>query len=333
MTTATAPRRQLLLIWPSEPASTTLLDFAAEMAQRWDAELHILAALEPPADLPLLRRFTGLGQDEIVARLIADTRADVDACVARSALREPPEFHVRVGKRFIEIVHFAIDHATTLILKTAEQPVGVLTRPNIASTDQHLLRKCPCPVWLIPAAGAPENDGVVAAVDVGGEGSPEPETLASLNRLILETAARIASGGVNEVVVVHAWEAPGESIVRGWCNAGDPDQLVREYLHEAREGHQQALDRLLDPLRSWAARELGTPVRFLGRLERGAAAEVIPERVTTLGAGVLVMGTVSRVGIPGFLIGNTAEDVLNRVPASVVAVRPPSFVSPLDPGK
>jgi len=333
MTATTAPRRQLLLIWPTEPASSTLFDFAAEMARRWDAELHILAAIELSGDLPLLRRFTGLGQDEIVGRLIADVRADVDACVARSTLESPPEFHVRLGKRFIEIVRFAIDHAITLILKTAEQPVGVLTRPNIASTDQHLLRKCPCPIWLIPAAGAPESDAVVAAVDVGGEGSPEPDTLASLNRLILETAARIASGGAGEVVVLHAWEAPGESIVRGWCSAGDPEQLVEEYVQEAREGHQQALDRLLEPLRSWTARELATPVRFLGRLERGAAAEVIPERVTALGAGVLVMGTLSRVGIPGFLIGNTAEDLINRVAASLVAVKPPNFVSPLDPGK
>jgi len=41
------------------------------------------------------------------------------------------------------------------------------------------------------------------------------------------------------------------------------------------------------------------------------------------------MGTVARTGLPGLLIGNTAEKILNRVTASVLAVKPEGFVSPL----
>jgi nucleotide-binding universal stress UspA family protein len=41
------------------------------------------------------------------------------------------------------------------------------------------------------------------------------------------------------------------------------------------------------------------------------------------------MGTVARTGISGFFIGNTAEDVLNQVNCSVMAVKPEGFVTPV----
>jgi len=41
------------------------------------------------------------------------------------------------------------------------------------------------------------------------------------------------------------------------------------------------------------------------------------------------MGTVARTGMPGLLIGNTAEGVLNEIDYSVLAVKPPGFVTPV----
>jgi len=41
------------------------------------------------------------------------------------------------------------------------------------------------------------------------------------------------------------------------------------------------------------------------------------------------MGTVSRTGIPGLLIGNTAEVILNNLECSVLAVKPADFATPV----
>jgi nucleotide-binding universal stress UspA family protein len=38
---------------------------------------------------------------------------------------------------------------------------------------------------------------------------------------------------------------------------------------------------------------------------------------------------VARRGIPGLLIGNTAERILRKLPCSVLAVKPDGFVSPV----
>jgi nucleotide-binding universal stress UspA family protein len=41
------------------------------------------------------------------------------------------------------------------------------------------------------------------------------------------------------------------------------------------------------------------------------------------------MGTVGRTGLPGFFIGNTAEEVLQTATTSVLAVKPAGFESPV----
>ena len=44
---------------------------------------------------------------------------------------------------------------------------------------------------------------------------------------------------------------------------------------------------------------------------------------------IAVMGTLSRSGIDGLLIGNTAERILRQVDCSVLAVKPEGFRTPL----
>ena len=64
-------------------------------------------------------------------------------------------------------------------------------------------------------------------------------------------------------------------------------------------------------------------------LRHGPAEQVVPELVNEYQIDLLVMGTVARSGLNGVLIGNTAERVLDEVPCSVLAVKPPGFVSPI----
>lgn len=64
-------------------------------------------------------------------------------------------------------------------------------------------------------------------------------------------------------------------------------------------------------------------------LIEGDPVERIPELVMEQGIDLLVMGTVCRTGIAGFLIGNTAEEVLNRIDCSVLTVKPEGFITPV----
>jgi nucleotide-binding universal stress UspA family protein len=44
---------------------------------------------------------------------------------------------------------------------------------------------------------------------------------------------------------------------------------------------------------------------------------------------LVVMGTVARTGIPGLIMGNTAEAILEQLDCSVLAIKPPGFVTPV----
>ena len=44
---------------------------------------------------------------------------------------------------------------------------------------------------------------------------------------------------------------------------------------------------------------------------------------------LIIIGTVCRRGLAGLIIGNTAEDVLQHVNCSVLALKPEGFVSPI----
>ena len=41
------------------------------------------------------------------------------------------------------------------------------------------------------------------------------------------------------------------------------------------------------------------------------------------------MGTVGRTGVAGLVVGNTAETILEQLQCSILALKPPGFVSPV----
>jgi universal stress protein E len=64
-------------------------------------------------------------------------------------------------------------------------------------------------------------------------------------------------------------------------------------------------------------------------LLKGEPGDVIAEFAEAKKADLIVMGTVGRTGLAGFIVGNTAETILGAVRCSVIAVKPEGFQSPV----
>ena len=64
-------------------------------------------------------------------------------------------------------------------------------------------------------------------------------------------------------------------------------------------------------------------------LIKGDAKKAVPKLVDDIGAELVVVGTVGRTGMAGFIVGNTAEAILNRIECSVLAIKPEGFLSPI----
>jgi nucleotide-binding universal stress UspA family protein len=64
-------------------------------------------------------------------------------------------------------------------------------------------------------------------------------------------------------------------------------------------------------------------------LLQGDAQKMIAALAAKLQADLVVMGTIARTGISGLIIGNTSEAILDQLECSVLAVKPPGFVTPV----
>ncbi len=307
------------------------------LAQSYGARLTALSTLRPPEEVARLARHAGLSPGDASERLRREAEAKLEARIATHGTRIEIDHQVRFGRPFLEIIHAVTETEADLVVKRAEPTAGPTAGLTgwLASTDLHLLRKCPCPLWLLTGNRGPGRS-VVAAVDLGIGLTPTSEEAhgqTELNRRILDTAARLAERLDRELHVIHVWEATGEHLVRRWSGG---EAAVIRYVSETETQHEKALARLVDstqqrwitdPPHSGQTTATGAAPSIHWHQLRGNPRTVIPEQASALQAEVLVMGTIARTGVPALIIGNTAEDILNRAPCSLVTVKPPGFVS------
>jgi nucleotide-binding universal stress UspA family protein len=139
-----------------------------------------------------------------------------------------------------------------------------------------------------------------------------------LNLSILQLAILLAQIEEAELHVVHVWPFHLERLLQG--PAGLTADAVAKAGESIRQKHEWALGELVGPFMQQISRV---------HLLKGDAKEEVPRLAAAEPFDVIVMGTVCRTGIPGLLIGNTAETVLDQVDCSIVALKPRGFVSPV----
>ncbi len=315
--------RRILTVLGGEAADAArdaaTLAAARRHAERVGATVRLVSVVEPPRDLAAIASLAGISAADAESRLLESRRA------ALSESADGEEVVVRAGKTFLEVIQEALDWKADLVIKAAERAPGLIGG-LFASTDQHLLRKCPCPVWLAGSERDPATEGrlrvVAAAVDVEVAGDREAVArMAGLNARIVETAAAVAAVDGAALHLIHAWEAPAEGLVRRFASE---DLDVVTYTEGVERAHRRSLNALKRTVKGYPG--VG---RITNDLLRGPARRVVPAHAYEIGADLLVMGTIARTGVPGFIIGNTAEDILNSVRCDVLTVKPPGYRSPV----
>ncbi len=221
------------------------------------------------------------------------------------------------GIPFIEVIQEVLQGGHDLVIKSAKGRGGLSSR-LFGSTDLHLLRKCPCPVWIIKPSKRKHYARILAAVDP----DPSEPANAGLNKQILELASSLAAREHSELHILHTWFFSYESSLRSG-RYKIPKAEVDRMVKGTRNQHKLWLDELL-------ARHEFQEIAVKVHLLKGEPGDIIPAIAHKKRVELIVMGTVARTGIPGFIIGNTAEKALNAVNCSVLAVKPDSFVTPVE---
>ena len=251
---------------------------------------------------------------------------ELEAIVDPFRKRVRIETKILVGTPFLEIIREVMRGGYDLVIKMPESQHWA--HRFFGSDDMHLLRKCPCPVWLIKPGAPKAYRCILAAVDVGdGYALQEIETCRALNHEILERASAIAVADLAELHIAHAWQAISESALRHSGFVQKTEEEVDIHVDQIRAHHNASLEALLAEV---AINQGQASLDYLEpktHLVKGWARQEIPALAKNIGADLVVMGTVARTGVPGFIIGNTAETILNHLDCSVLAIKPPGFVS------
>lgn len=304
--------KNILIVLNPESKGTVALDKAAKLARQNEARLTLFSVVEVHPDL---YRYPDSVAKYLLAPIISKQREWLHALI--KPLQEDgidAVSKVADGISFLEIIRQVMSEDHDLVITAAEEKKLIHTR-MFGATSMHLMRKCPCPVWMVKRAQTHPYVRILAAVDPLVDETKHD----SLNPLILQLAAHMAREGRGELHIIHAWHLYGERYVHilGW-----KDDEIQKAKRREMVQHKKYFDSLLGQVDV-------TDLKPHLHLVEGYPDECITELIVAQGIDLLVMGTVCRTGIAGFLIGNTAEEVLNQVDCSVLTVKPEGFETPV----
>lgn len=310
--------KNILLIHDPASPDEGALRRASSLAKRNQARLTLFSVLKdvpPSAYLVVPDRSVSQLQAEL-----SEERGEMLDQQAGEIAADGVEVATRVvtGMPFLEIIRQVLREEHDLVILTAEGKGGIKERV-FGSTSMHLMRKCPCPVWVMKPKRAKPYRRIMAAVDVADRFPDEPERR-SLNSVIMQLASDLARMDHSELHLVQAWSLYAEGYLE--ARGGMSDKQIRKMRQELKQQYESRISTLLGDIDLQG-------VAFHQHLVRSSASEAIIKQVRKHQIDLLVMGTVCRTGLSGFFIGNTAEKVLGNVDCSVLTLKPEGFVSPV----
>ncbi|WP_237060040.1 universal stress protein [Microbulbifer sediminum] len=286
---------------------------AVSLARTSGAELHIFAVC--PALPEEFGDYAGVYGDGLAARV----QASLDSVLADeglSATELPVSIEVECGSTPAErVIRRVIDDDFDMVIKNVE---GRSRRKGFKAMDMELLRKCPCPVWLCrPVHHGRDDIRVLVAIDPEcGEGHAY-----HLAIRLLRLSRALADSWEGTLHIVSCWDYDVDAYLRQNFPLDLPDAEIDRVVEQAGAKHRAKLDVLIRAAGIDGPMEvhhtIANPARF------------IPLLVEEKKFDLLVMGTVARTGIPGFIMGNTAENILQKISCSLLALKPGDFKSPV----
>ncbi len=215
----------------------------------------------------------------------------------------------------ISIIQHVLRNGHDLLVKEPELREGM---DGFNAVDMKLLRKCPCPVWFCRPKGI-SSERMKVAVAIDPECSESSARILSLRMLELSSSLAHSCGGVLDII--SCWKLEFEKALRHSPRLKIPSNQLDESLRQKETNHMGALVSMI----SESKIDDNYHIHHL----KGNPNQMIPAFVNENKIDILVMGTLARTGIPGLVMGNTAENIVQTLHCSLLALKPNGFVSPV----
>ena len=316
--------KNILCIIEDTQVSQNILQRAVKLAKDNQARLTVASVItNSKTSFNIVKNFLDM---DVKAFLKKEKTKELENLTEPVSDQLPIEIKIFFGTPFYEIIYNVLQNNYDMVIKIPENVSWM--HKLFGSNDMHLLRKCPCPVWFIKEDSPESFNHIMAAVDVNIDTEEDLDVQEELNHQILQLSSSLAVSELAQLHILHVWDAPETALMQG-AFIKMPDSEVIEYAQKMQQLHDSKLKALLHDA---AHTQIGDMLEFLKpniHLVRGIPNKAIPQFVQKLHIDLLVMGTVARTGLAGVLMGNTAEDILNQIDCSVLAIKPPGFKTPV----
>ncbi len=275
---------------------------------------HVLTNLRQTiAALPYSARSELIfGDIDVFERAVrAESQARLNSMIEPFRMRCPSiTVETLLGKPAIALTH-AVQSEGHEIVVVGTRGMSGMKQFLMGSTSRQLIRECPAAVWATKEGCVQPPQRLMVAVD-----------FSEVSHRVLHQAAHLAKFSGAILDVLHVIEMP--EVLSG-IGAGQYLKVRDSDL--GRNIEQQAQERL----QAWVSSAAFLPDRVTVHVEWGTAWQSILENSRLWQSDLIVVGTCGRVGIAGFMIGNTAEQVVQTCDCSVLTIKPAEFVSRIDP--
>lgn len=222
------------------------------------------------------------------------------------------------GRPRLAIYKILKEYNIDIVIKLADNG-GALGRNHLTGNDLSILRKCPVPVLMMKDKNQlPDFSGkVMVALDAG---DPDMQ-VQELNGRLIRYGMYLAAQEQAEMHVVSVWNLPlGKRSLQTFS-----DEELYELQEITRKRYHYKIEKMMDDV---GVKDSRQPVPVEIHILKGKPSAEIQKLANMMEVDVMVMGTLGQPR-KGMLIGNTAENILNNVYCSILAIKPAGFISPM----
>lgn len=302
--------RHILVPLDGSPLAAAAIPYAVALARTDNARISLLAIVTPFPDHIGVPSAAAREEDERQVTISTAYLASIATTIRAHDLNATTV--VRHGNPASAILGYAEEEACSLVVMSTHGRTG-LDRVRTGSVAQHVLRHAAIPILVVRPGTERSTTGVAEITEITAtlDGSSLAETA-------LPSAAQLATALAIPLTLLQVIPNLASLAYGGWGDgyynyypadaemAGADTGMVEAYL-------ETMASRLRQP---------GLEVRI--RAERGAAIraeEIITAYLTAHPTGLAVMASHGRGGVLRWVLGSTAEGVLDQAPCPILVVR------------
>ncbi|MCP0912956.1 MULTISPECIES: universal stress protein [Legionella] len=292
---------------------TQAIGQAIKLACANQAQLDVLITCPPFPDT--LKEYRASYEESLLERMQKTIKAaKTNLHISKNKI--PVHIELECGNTpAVRIIRHVLRNNYDLVVKEVETNES---NKGFKALDMELLRKCPCALFLYrPFKQESHKTRIAVAIDAS-----EQETAGQdLALRLLDISQLLAKHYEGNLTIISCWDFALENYLRNNLSAAISNADLDAVIAEEKISHARALQVLIKQ----------SKISSTCRIEhlKGRPENLIPAFITEKKIDVLIMGTVARTGISGFFIGNTAENILQKIDCSLLALKPQGFVSPI----